>query len=62
MMRWMTQNKLKGVTVSMNKNFCRLPYRTQIFLNTILGIKEVSLREMSGIKYSILDDLVKPLH
>jgi len=59
-MRWMIQNKLKGVT-SMNKKFCLLPYSTQMFLNTILDIKEVSLREMSGIKYTILDDLVKPL-
>ena len=45
----------------MNKKFCLLPYSTQMFLNTILDIKEVSLREMSGIKYTILDDLVKPL-
>ena len=60
-MRWMIQNKLKGVTVSMNRVFSLLPANTQKFLNTILDIKEVSLREMSGIKYTILDDLVKPL-
>ena len=59
-MRWMIQNKLKGVT-SMNRVFSLLPANTQRFLNTILDIQEVSLREISGIKYTILDDLVKPL-
>jgi len=57
-MRWMTQNKLKGVTVSMNKKFMFLPIKTQKFLNMILDIEEVSLREMSGIKYTILDTLI----
>jgi len=55
-MRWMIQNKLKGVT-SMNKKFVFLPLKTQIFLNTILDIEEVSLREMFGIRYTILDTL-----
>ena len=59
-MRWMIQNKLKGVT-SMIDKFSLLPTETKRFLNTILGIKEVTLREISGIKYTILDDLVKPL-
>ena len=41
----------------MNKKFCLLPHSTQIFLNTILDIEEVSLREMFGIRYTILDTL-----
>ena len=41
----------------MNKKFVFLPLKTQIFLNTILDIEEVSLREMFGIRYTILDTL-----
>lgn len=42
----------------MNKKFAFLPLKTQKFLNTILDIEEVTLREMSGIKYTILDTLI----
>ena len=52
-MEWTIQNKLKGVT-SMNKKFAFLPIKTQKFLNTILGIKEVSLQEILGI-HNIFD-------
>ena len=52
-MRWMIQNKLKGVT-SMTDKFSLLPIETKIFLNEILGIKEVSLQEILGI-HNIFD-------